>query len=191
MTGRWAIEEALGTRPRSRPGEVFGYANVNTNILSTILTDQTGMSASDYARRYLFEPLGIRSFTWAQRDQYSDGAGGLSIATRDLARIGYLVLKRGQWDGRRIVSERWIEESTGTQAATGETYRGKPIGYGYLWWLHEFSGYRAITAYGFGGQFVTVLPDLDLVIAMTGEREASGDREDIIPDVIIPAVVGR
>ncbi len=187
-TGRSAIEELLHVPLGSRPGEAFDYNNLNTDILSMILTDSTGLTAAEYAQRNLFGPLGLRRFTWTQRDGYSVGAGGLIMTTRDLAKVGYLLLEHGVWDGVRIVPEEWIEESLAKKVWSGETYRGTPVDYGYQWWLHQFSGHRAFTAYGFGGQFVSVIPDLDLVVAATGEREASAEREDIIPDVILPAV---
>jgi CubicO group peptidase (beta-lactamase class C family) len=188
--GKGEIQDLLTKPLRNNPGEVFDYNNVNTNILSMIISDRSRMTTSEYARKHLFEPLGIKQYTWRAYDGYTVGAEGLNLTTRDLAKIGYLYLKKGKWENERIVPEKWVEDSTTKQISTGEAYRGKPWDYGYQWWLPQFGEYRVFHAFGVGGQFVCVIPDLDMVIAMTGEHDINmaGERMDIIPDIILPSI---
>lgn len=187
--GKEEIQGRMSTKLRNKPGKVFNYNEVNMNILSMVITEITGITASEYGRKYLFEPLGIKDYIWKSNAGYTIGADGLNLSTRDLAKIGYLCLKQGVWEDKRIISEKWVEKSTSKQAATGESYRDKPLDYGYGWWLPRFGEYRAYLSFGFLGQYVCVVPDLDLVVAMTGKREPKGDRLDVIPDIIIPSIV--
>lgn len=191
--GRPEIQDLLSKALRSNPGELFEYNNVNSNLLSMIISEKSGMATSDFAKRYLFEPLGIVKYYWEQNAEYTVGAAGLSLTTRDLAKIVHLYLRKGMWDGKRIVPEKWVERSIESHAATGEIYRGKPLDYGYHWWIIRFDEHEAFLAFGFGGQFACGIPDLDLVVAMTGKYDVNmkGERYDIIPDVILRAILEK
>jgi CubicO group peptidase (beta-lactamase class C family) len=164
------------------PGKKFSYNNVNTNLLSMVLTEKTGLRASEYAKEHLFMPLGIKGYIWGSYDGYTLGTTGLMITARDLAKIGYLILKKGKWDGKQILSEEWITRATSGQTTTNERYVNEPLCYGYGWWMFRIHNLQAIAALGSFGQQLIVVPELALIVVMTGGSL------DILRDVILPAI---
>ncbi len=143
------------------PGSHFVYCSPAIHLLSPILQQATGMTALDFARQYLFEPLGIGEVMWPKDPQgYYDGWADLSLHPYDMAKLGFLFLHKGQWEGKQIVSRQWVEEATKAQMATGDD----PYGYG--WWIErDVVGARAN---GRGGQNIYILPEWDMVIVTTG-----------------------
>jgi CubicO group peptidase (beta-lactamase class C family) len=145
------------------PGAKFYYNSGNPYVLSALITKKTGQSAFDFAKKELFEPLGITSARWGRVDAQgvTDGEAGLSLAPHDMARIGYLYLRNGIWDGKQIIPASWVERAkTGNVTAT--------FGYHYsnLWWSLPEKG--AYMARGRHSQLILVLPKLDIVAVMTG-----------------------
>jgi len=137
-------------------------------FLSIILSKSTKTSTLDFARQNLFEPLGIQSAYWHQDPQgYYNGGFGLSLSARDLAKIGFLYLNNGFWDGQSIVPEYWVKESTRQWMYAFNSY-GR-TGYGYQWWIKEVDGCPSYRAWGRRGQFIVVVPKLDMVIVVTSE----------------------
>ena len=149
----------------AEPGSAFLYNSGTLNLLSAALQKATGMRSADYAASRLMGPLGIDRWAWP-----GDGAGvttggtGLCISAIDLARLGYLYLRGGMWNGHRLVSREWISEATTFRFRPAKMGRAEDFGYGYLWWLDEWGGY---SAHGSGGQYCYVIPDLDLVVVFT------------------------
>jgi len=151
------------------PGEQFQYSGANSMLLSAILQEATGMTVADFAKVYLFEPLGISQYRW---DAYADGHtntdGGLSLRPRDMAKIGQLMLNQGRWDGVQIVSPEWVAEST-----RAHTTVMLSIQYGYQWWREKqailLQTVEPYFAAGYGGQLITVYPDQNMVVVVTGE----------------------
>jgi CubicO group peptidase (beta-lactamase class C family) len=183
------VQALLKSSLQVEPGQTFDYNEINPNLLSMILTDGTGLLMVDYAKQYLFEPIGIAFYKWAPVMGYTLGGYGLMMSSRDLAKLGYLVLHDGNWESQQIIPSEWIKESTRKQAMPGQIYDGKPKEYGFLWWLLYFGTHRAYVAYGYDSQIICVVPDLSIVAVATGDREKSGDRLDIIKDIIVPAIV--
>jgi CubicO group peptidase (beta-lactamase class C family) len=144
-------------------GSQFYYNSGNPYVLSALITKKTGQSAFDFAKKELFEPLGITSARWGQVDAQgvTDGEAGLFLSPHDMARIGYLYLHRGTWDGRQIIPSSWVERSKeGKVSATFGFH------YANLWWsLPEKGAYMAL---GRHSQVILVLPKLDIVAVMTG-----------------------
>ncbi len=139
------------------------------------------MKTSDYARQVLFEPLGITDFIWEEDPQgYSDGWAGLYLHPRDLAKIGYLMLHQGQWDGKQIVSSQWVSQATQMQKKTG-----MGSNYGYGWWIPSTGQFTEFVADGRGGQYIHVIPALNMVIVTTG---GGFDWNEIVP-LILPAMI--
>lgn len=157
------VQFALDRPVAWEPGSQFNYCSPAIHLLSPILQQATGMPALDFARQYLFEPLGIRDAMWEQDPQgYYDGWGDLSLHPRDMAKIGYLFLHQGEWGGRQVVSREWVEAATIAQTpGIGDD----PYGYG--WWINsDIEGsYRAD---GRGGQYIVVLPGWDMILVTTG-----------------------
>ncbi len=161
------------TPMREEPGTRFSYCTGNVIALGRILANVSGQSASEFATTHLFEPLGISDTRWEtwNRGRDTDTGGHLHIHPRSLARIGRLVLDRGLADGRTVVSAAWIDAMT-----TGHTdIPDRPQRYGYLWWVHATSGpklpkTRLWMAWGNGGNYLVVMPELDAVVAFAGRR---------------------
>ena len=128
-----------------------------------LITKTTGQSAFDYAKQELFAPLGITSAKWGQVDAQgvTDGEAGLSLSPHDMARIGYLYLHNGQWDGKQIIPSSWVD-----QAQAGPVKATFGFHYGNLWWSSPEKG--AYMAMGRHSQLILVIPKFDLVVAMTG-----------------------
>ncbi len=147
-----------------KPGTKFAYCSSNTHLLSAIITRTTGMSAMAFAQKHLFEPLGIKEVFWPSDPQgINHGWGDLQMHPYDMAKIGYLYLNKGEWDGSQILSPEWIARSAQKQVSVAD---GK-MGYGYGWWVlgGEFLGIYA--AVGRGGQRIFVRPEEDLIVVVT------------------------
>jgi CubicO group peptidase (beta-lactamase class C family) len=151
------------------PGEKFQYHDAAVHLLSVILTKASGMSTQRFMQEYLLSALGIGERRWLTDHQgYANGAIGLFLTPQDMLRLGELMLHKGVYQGRQIVSPHWIQEATHPQIATGK--RGQlGTDYGFLWWLGQLPQGRVFFAYGGGGQFIFVVPEQELVIVSQGE----------------------
>jgi CubicO group peptidase (beta-lactamase class C family) len=149
------------------PGTTFVYNSGATELLSYILKRATGKDPDAYAREHLFGPLGI-DYYWKHTPKgLADTEGGLYVRSLDLAKLGYLYLKGGMWQGKRVLPEAWVRDSTAWHVDAGKTGRG----YGFKWWVLSRKGagtYDAYAALGYGGQRLIVVPELDLVAVFTG-----------------------
>jgi len=175
------IRFALDLPMKKEPGSEFAYCSVNFHLLSAILARATGMSTADFARKHLFEPLGIRDFAWpADPSGIPHGWGDLRMHPKDMAKIGYLYRNEGRWEGRQLLSASWIEQSTKKQADV-------PVGlfdYGYGWWVPGVGPTGPFDARGRGGQVVVVQPEKDLVVVVTG----AGYDGDVLVRLLRPAL---
>jgi CubicO group peptidase (beta-lactamase class C family) len=177
-----------------RGGEMI-YSTGNTHILGAVLAEATGQSLRAYAQTRLFDPLGVRIQSW-QRSPAGRYFGGnnLALTPRGLLRFGQLYLNGGTVDGRRVLPADWITNSWRTYVRS--TYRDHQ--YGYLWFTHRFGRERVAFAWGYGGQYVFVVPRLDLVVAVTSslsDRPPGSDGHNtrilrLLGDHIIPAARG-
>ena len=153
--------------PMTTPaGQDFFYNTGALTLVSAIVRKAVGKPLDEFAREALFEPLGITRYEWTRVKGDTDAGGGLRLRPRDMVKIGQLVLAGGRWNDRQIVSKAWIDASTRPRLeATG------PYFYGYLWWLgRSLHGGREIhwdAALGRGGQSIRVVPELDVVVAVT------------------------
>ena len=155
------------------PGVKWAYNSGGSHLLSAIVRGATRTDPAQYAERHLFGPLGIRDYHWKREPQgLPDGEGGLYLEAEDLAKIGYLYLRGGEWDGRRILSEDWVRAATARQADSVNAAR---FGYGYQWWRVDRDGVEAWAGLGFGGQFLVVLPRQNVVAVVTSWN-VFGDR---------------
>ena len=180
------------TRPMvDRPGGRMVYSTGSSHVLSAILTKATGMSTLAFGRRYLAEPLGITLPAWPQDPQrIYFGGNEMRMTPRDMLKIGELYLRLGAINGRQVVSEGWVHESLVPR--TRSRFSGRQ--YGYAWWMRTLAGRRVYYAWGYGGQFIFVVPDLDATIVVTsspspgeGRREHLGAVYDLVEHRIIPA----
>ena len=149
--------------PKFEPGTQFEYNSLNTYMLSAVLRKKTGMSLTEFLTPRLYEPLDIRSHHWETCPKGMEKGGwGLNLCIEDLAKIAQLYLNKGVWNGRRLLSEEWIDAATSPQIPTpnGEMRHG----YGYQIWMSDDDGdYQFNGAFG---QYVLVFPKYETVIAM-------------------------
>ncbi len=170
------------------PGEVFNYCSGCSHVLATVLDSALGKSAleksglPDFARRNLFAPLGIQKYTWETDSQgIPIGGWGLNLRPRDMAKLGYLYLHQGQWDGQQVISSAWVTTATSKHIQVeGATE------YGYQWWIYpELGGYAAL---GLGGQTIFVSPQRDLIVVTTADLDGHDKIFQLIEKYILPAV---
>ncbi|MEM7217338.1 MAG: serine hydrolase [Pseudomonadota bacterium] len=165
-----SYDEFTATRVRERPpGEFNHYVGMNSQALTMLVREATGMSLAAWLERHLWQPLGAqdRAFWTTDRRGVELGLGGLSASARDLAKVGELYRLGGVWNGQRILSEDWVRESTTVTAP--HLARGKRdssahgMGYGLHWWLPQGDD-QDYTGIGIYNQFVYVSPRERLVI---------------------------
>lgn len=162
--------------------QTFAYSSHSSHILSGIITKATGMSTYEFAKHYLFDPLGITVKRWDQDSLgYYFGFGWLWFSPRDMARFGYLYLNNGLVDGRQIIPAEWIEESTQRYSENASWFKKhfEDFGYGYQWWLAKAGGYDVYFALGHGGQCIVNVPELDMVIVTTAHWEVSPETSGV------------
>jgi CubicO group peptidase (beta-lactamase class C family) len=177
------------------PGKKFVYNSGLSLMLGEVVHQASGLPADAFAGRYLFAPLGITNWNWQTAPNgVVNTLGGLWLRPRDMAKIGQLMLNRGRWNGQQIVSEEWVGKSTKRQIATGQLPAWFAAdGYGYQWWLGSFHGHdgpiESYGARGQGGQFIVVLPKLQMVAVITGwnDNDLMGQPLDMIQRYVLRA----
>jgi len=171
----------------SKAGEKFLYDSGATHLLSLIINRTTGMSAEAYAKKHLFEPLKIKDYKWDKDPNGTHlGGWGLYLKPKDMAKFGYLIMKDGKWNKKQVVSKEWIKTATSKhiEGYWGET---KADDYGYLWWLNPAGGFRAD---GYGGQYIFVIPEQDLIVVFTSGVNYSEKMQPIncLNNYILPSI---
>jgi CubicO group peptidase (beta-lactamase class C family) len=158
------VAYVLGQPIVAPQGTFYAYNSGGSHIIGLMVAAAAGMPLEEYAREALFEPLGIVPATWRRYPQGEViGGYGLQVTPREMARLGYLYLRGGEWSGERLLTAAYVEQSTIVQAS------GDPTGgaaYGYQWWVTGATGYNAFFALGYGGQYIYVVPALDLVVTV-------------------------
>ena len=156
-------------RPMAHPpGELFNYCNGNANLVSALITRLTGKPEEDYARKKLFAPLGIADWHWARDPQgLTTGEGELFLLPRDMAKIGYLYLRHGEWEGKPLLAPGWADVLNHTLVNMHASWDSK-LSYSNFIWV--FPDKRAYQANGKDGQLITVFPDLDIVAVTTSRK---------------------
>jgi CubicO group peptidase (beta-lactamase class C family) len=154
---------ALALPMRADPGSQYAYCSCNNHLLSSLVTAATGESLLRFAERNLFQPIGIKDFTWpADPEGRTHGWGDLHLYPRDMARFGFLFLHHGKWRDAQVVPDTWVRESS---RASVTVQPG--VGYGYSWWINTARP-PIFEAIGRGGQRISVLPDENMIVVFTG-----------------------
>ncbi|MHA2252928.1 MAG: serine hydrolase domain-containing protein [Candidatus Kariarchaeaceae archaeon] len=164
------IQHILDQPMAREPGQSYKYNSGATMLLGEIIKQATGMNAHKLAKEYLFSKIGIEQVLWgALKNDVLHTDGGLVMKIRDMARLGYLFLNNGTWNGEQILHSDWIQQSSSSHYQTRHGFwNGTSInlhGYGYLWWI--FSGTGAYAATGHYEQKIIVVPSHDLVTVIT------------------------
>ncbi|WP_029272902.1 serine hydrolase [Flavobacterium sp. KJJ] len=176
------VKYALNIPMKDKPGEVWAYTSVNPMILSGILKKTTKMSVKDFAKKYLFEPLGISSYRWTvDPSGNAMTAGSFYIRPFDMLKIGELVNNKGVYNGKQIISKKWIEQSTVCDIAIPDFSYMKsskskigipqPAYYGYYWYRETIKTRdleeNVLFASGNGGQYIFIIENLNLTVVFT------------------------
>jgi CubicO group peptidase (beta-lactamase class C family) len=163
-TDDW-VQYVIDKPMAAEPGKVFNYSSGVSELLAHIFLKETGQDIDSYGEKYLFQPLGIEHFWKKTYLGVVDTEGGLYLRGEDLAKIGYLYLHGGNWDGKQMVSKDWVTDSVTPYIPGEEDYK-----YGFKWWLlpRKDSNDLVWMARGFGGQNLIVFPREGLIATFTG-----------------------
>jgi CubicO group peptidase (beta-lactamase class C family) len=168
------------------PGRKLNYMSSNTQILSFILTKATGMSLSDYASQKLWIPIGAEhDAMWSLDHKNGDEKAYCCFYSnaRDFARIGKLFLQKGKWNGKQVISEKFVSEAVTPTELLDD---GKPNStYGYHWWITEVNGEKVFYARGILGQYIFVIPGLNLIIIRLGHKRGEKNADGTLPDISV------
>ena len=173
-----------------QPGTHFLYNTMGTYVLSAIITKATGQTVREYLYPRLFEPLAILDPRWdSSPEGNSLGGYGLYLRTEDIAKLGQLYLQKGKWNGKQVVPRKWVEQATSKQIANKNEAHAKIgpdwiEGYGFQFWRCRHNAFRAD---GAGGQFIVVMPDQDVVVAITADTGNMQGELDAIWEHLLPA----
>jgi CubicO group peptidase (beta-lactamase class C family) len=190
-----SVRFVLGLNSIVDPGTKFAYCGGCTMLLAATVRKKAGKDLDAYARDVLFTPLGITNFEWLRhRDGLPIAASGLRLRPRDMAKIGYVHVNNGRWNGKQVLPEQWIGEWSRERLALDST-----TAYGYQWWIdYEGRGadrYPVMVARGNGGQRIYVIPKTGLVAVITAGNynSAAGSRvsEQVFWRYILPATLPR
>jgi CubicO group peptidase (beta-lactamase class C family) len=170
------VQATLDRKMVREPGKKFCYDSPGMHLLSAILQEATGMTALEYAQQYLFKPLGISDVIWESDPQgYTHGWGDLHLKPQDAAKIGFLFLNQGNWDGQQIVPADWVKEATRKHVNAGAD------DYGYGWWIYD----NSYGAAGREGQHIFVVQSKNAIVVTTG----GGFEYDQIDPLLSAAVI--
>jgi CubicO group peptidase (beta-lactamase class C family) len=180
---RFTLSQPMDAAPRSK----WVYNSGGSALMAAVIRHATGQHAHAYAEANLFGPLGIRDYHWKITPTgHPDTEGGLYLEAEDLARIGYLYLNRGMWNGRRILPESWVTASVARQV---ESVNQAGWGYGYQWWRLDRNDVEIWAGLGYGGQFLIVMPQYNM-IGVVNSWNVFGQRVAGVLGPMITAMIG-
>jgi CubicO group peptidase (beta-lactamase class C family) len=190
------IKALLDLPMTSEPGSKYAYNTAASMALGRAVEVASNIPLADFAKMYLFEPMQIDSAQWLFTPTNTPNTGsGLFLKTRDMAKFGQLYLDNGVWNGIQIINPEWVNASLEKQVELNWNYTN---GYGLQWWLGNFqTNGKSIPFYssrGYGGQFIIIVPDYDLVVAFTGQNYENGLYDSpfsLVEEYIIPAINGQ
>ncbi|WP_406358373.1 serine hydrolase domain-containing protein [Streptomyces sp. NBC_00658] len=184
------VQTILGRPLVSVPGTTYNYSTGNTHVVSAVLQKATRMSTCQFAHQYLFEPMGITAEHWG-RDPQSIFSGGYNVylTPREMAKFGLLYLHDGKWAGQPLVPTSAVRAAQAQTTQVDDTFA-----YSEGWWMHTISRRAMYFAWGYGGQFVYVIPSADIVL-VTSENTSDNSNEEIsarafIRNYLLPSITG-
>lgn len=182
LTDDW-IQYILDKPMADEPGAVMNYNTGASHLLSAIITQAYGNSTEAFALKYLYEPLGINKYSWlVDSDNITRGGEGLSLRAIDMAKIGYLYLNNGSWNGVSIVNSDWIANSI--SAKVNFDYE---FSYGYQWWIYRNNPIKTYFAWGWAGQRIFIIPEKEMVVVFTSYDFSYSLHLFLLNQYIIPA----
>lgn len=186
---KFALEQPM----EKEPGGDMTYSTGSSHLLSVIITKVSGMSTRAFANKHLFDPLNIEVGGWDRDPQgYYMGGNNLALSSEAMMKIGQMVLNGGTWEGKRIISQDWLADSF--QTYTRSNYN--PYDYGYMWWNRTVAGHKVYFAWGYGGQYIFMIPSLDAVVVVLSSLQGATQRREykepvfeLLRQLIIPQVL--
>ncbi len=187
VQGKTWVEAFLALPVEFKPGTHFVYNSGASFMLSAILQKVTGETVLDYLQPRLFKPLGIENATWESNPQgINFGGWGLKVKTEDIAKLGQLYLQKGMWNGKRILTEEWVKAASSRQSSNGSNPNSDwEQGYGYQFWRCRHNAFRGDGAFG---QYCIVMPEQDVVIAITSGLGNMQQPLNLVWDILLPAM---
>ncbi|HEY2588809.1 MAG TPA: serine hydrolase [Tepidisphaeraceae bacterium] len=185
-----SVKQFLAHPVVHKPGTHFQYNTMGSYVLSAIVTKVTGQTELEFLKPRLFKPLGIENPQWdASPEGNSLGGYGLKLCTEDIAKFGQLYLQKGMWKGKQLVPQSWVEQATSRQVPNDQESHAKMgpdwrQGYGFQFWRCTHNAFRGD---GAAGQFCVVIPDKDVVIAITAQTGDMQRELNVIWDKLYPA----
>ncbi|MGE5326690.1 MAG: serine hydrolase domain-containing protein [Deltaproteobacteria bacterium] len=173
------------------PGSKFNYSGYANHVLAAILVRATHKTFQDFADANLFRPLNVSNVVWYKdKSGLELGCGSSLWKATDFLKFGQLYLNKGRWNGAQIVPE-WFVADSGRTHLSGDFF-GTPVSYGLLWFTDTLAGHPTYHAAGYGGQYLMVIPDLDLVTLCTSDwrQPEYPEHYALVKDFVIPAVKG-
>ena len=181
--GAWVLSDdwfrfALDQPLRAEPGTRLVYSTGNTHLLSGIITQATGRSTYQFARRSLAQPMGFELTEWPKDPNgFYFGGNNMELTPRQMLAFGQMYMNGGRVGDRQVIPTSWVALSTTPLVGSP---RDVTRSYGYGWWIKEMAGFQAPYAWGYGGQFIMLVPDLDLVIVTTSSSQPGDGRRQHI-----------
>ncbi len=183
---RFALRQPLEVAP----GTAMEYSTGNTHLLSAILTTATNRTTLVFAREALAAPLGFSLPGWPRDPQgIYFGGNDMEMTPRQMVAFGELYLNEGRVDGRQVIPREWVTASLEPRT---ESRRERGRYYGYGWWIRQTAGLQTPYAWGYGGQFIVLVPQLDLVVVTTSDSTPSPERRsqrrrifDLVEDLVV------
>ena len=181
------IQFTLDQPSDAAPGEKWVYNSGGSHLMSGVILSATGMTVDAYAEQQLFRPLGIADYHWKKTPRgLPDTEGGLYLEAEQLAKIGYLYLHQGRWDGQQILDESFVALATARQV---DQVNRAGWGYGYQWWRPDREDAIVWAGLGFGGQYLLILPEYDM-IGVINSWNIFGERVQPIFPAFLDALLG-
>ena len=210
VTSRNWVRHALARPMFAAPGEEMEYSTGNTHLLSAILTQATGKSTWQFANEVLARPLGFSLAQWPRDPQgIYFGGNDMLMTPRQMLMFGELYLREGLVNGKQVIPARWIEQSCEGRSRNRRPGNNRPNAdgfvdpmrdrqYGYGWWVHEIGDVDTCFAWGYGGQYVFVFPELDMVVVTTSSPDVSDERRghrrvvfDILEQLVVSPIASN
>ena len=182
---KYVLDQPMDTLP----GTKWIYNSGASQIMSVIIKKGTGLHLDDFAEKYLFKPLEIKNYHWKRTPNgFPDAEGGLYLEAEDLAKIGQLILNKGIWNGKQIVSSQWIEKST---SRLSDTTQVRDYGYGFQWWRPDHDGIDIIGGFGYGGQSLIIIPEFKMIAVTNCWNVFGKEVPDIRHSILTPLIAAN
>lgn len=195
--GRWVVSRdwighALNEPQTGVAGETMEYSTGDTHLLAAVLTNAVGTDLRSFANRYLFRPMRMRLGGWDRDPQgVYFGGNNMALSPNDILKFGVLYLNGGRYNDQQIITQEWITASL-TPYFENTSFNFRNHDYGYLWWRNDFSGVETWFAWGYGGQYIFLIPEMNAVAVFTSNPDVPRVRGlnariyDVMEEGVIP-----